>query len=272
MLRLSTIYPWFVWISASVFFASCESKPEYNTTADGLQWKLVSFTDSGQKLDSAEQYYVELLITDNAKSDTLFYKYNQLLKKGSDPLRNFLQTRSVGDSLYLQTSLRDTLNADLPFRDTLIYRLRIDRMRTAAQLEDRRLNELTELDSLVRTDSVLSAYREMDGVYFKTIQRPDTAKVVKGKEIVIHYQGRTLEGETFDDSRRMSAPLRFIYGNEGQVLPGIDLALSQMHLDEKAEVIMPSWHAFGSEGSADGRVPPFTTVVYRIEVIELSKE
>jgi FKBP-type peptidyl-prolyl cis-trans isomerase len=65
--------------------------------------------------------------------------------------------------------------------------------------------------------------------------------------------------------------LRFVYGNEDQVLKGLEIALSQMHLHEKAEVILPSWLAFGSSGSADGRVSPFTTVVYQVEVLELAK-
>lgn len=223
-------------------------------------------------MDSALHYFVEYSISSLHDSDTLVYIYDQLLARGNDPLRSFLQTRSVGDQLELVTSVGDTLNIDLPFRDTLVYRLRIDRMRTKRQLEDSRLRELGRLDSLMRIDSIFSAYSEIDGAYYRSLSAGDTARVVRGKEIVIHYRGATLEGKVFDDSRRMVAPLRFVYGNEDQVLKGLEIALSQMHLHEKAEIILPSWLAFGSSGSADGRVPPYQTVVYQVEILDLAKD
>ncbi len=272
MQRFSTICHWLVWTSLILSLFSCEEPPRYNTTDRGLQWKLLSFTDYEQSLDSAEQYFVEVLISPLHSSDTLAYVYDQFLAKGDDPLHAFLQSRYVGDSLEILTSLQDTLNADFPYRDTLMYHLRVDRMRTRRQLEDSRLQELIGLDSLVHVDSVASAYRETQGAYFRTILSGDTAKVRRGKEIVIHYQGRSLDGKVFDDSRSMVAPLRFVFGNEDQVLKGLEIALSQMHLHEKAEVILPSWLAFGASGSADGRVPPYTTVVYQIEVLDLAKD
>lgn len=42
-----------------------------------------------------------------------------------------------------------------------------------------------------------------------------------------------------------------------------------MHLKEKMRVIIPSWLAFGARGSAGGHVPPYTTVVYELEVLQL---
>lgn len=269
MQRYFTTWHWLAWTSFLMLVVSCDSPPEYNTTERGLAWKLISFADQGHSLDSAEQYVVEYSIHPRWGADTLAYVFDQLLITGDDPLRTFLQTRSVGDQLEIVSSFRDTLNTHLPYRDTLIYRLRIDRMRTKRQLEDSRKQELIKLDRLARLDSVLSAYREIGGAYFRTLSAGDTTRVRGGKEIVIHYRGRTLSGKVFDDSRRMAAPLRFIYGNEDQVLKGLDIALSQMHLREKAEIILPSWLAFGSNGSADGRVAPFTTVVYEVEVIEL---
>jgi hypothetical protein len=236
-----------------------------------VKWKLLSFTDKEQSLDSAQHYFIEYLISPIHGSDTLAYAFDQLVQRGDDPLRAFLQTRSVGDRLEMVTFFRDTLNSDLPYGDTLLYQLRIDRMRTKRQLEDSRLQELSRLDSLMRIDSVASAYREIDGAYFRNIALGDTASVRRGREIVIHYQGRTLDGQIFDDSRRMAAPLRFVYGNDDQVLVGLEIAISQMHLYEKAEVILPSWLAFGSTGSADGRVPPYTSVIYQVEVLELAK-
>lgn len=252
-------------------WSSCDRAPRYNTTEDGLKWKVLAFSNAEQSLDSAEQYFIEYLIHPLNSTDTLAYNFDGYIRKGDDQLRRFLQSRFVGDSLEILTYFRDTLNSILPFTDTLIYRIRIDRMRTKTQLENRRIQELSLLDSLVRMDSVKTDYREIEGGYFRSLYSRDTTQVLKGKEIVIHYQGRTLDGKVFDDSRRMAAPLRFVFGNEDQVLEGLEIALSQMTKKEVAEIILPSWLAFGSKGSADGRVPPYSTVVYKVEVLEVSK-
>ena len=240
-------------------------------TQEGVQWKVLAFADEEQCLDSAEQYYLEYSIHPLHSACTLVYEYDQFLSRGKDPFRKFLQSRSVGDSLEIITFLKDTLNVQLPYRDTLLYRIRIDRMRTKAQLEDRRIQELTSLDLLARSDSVQKDYRELEGGYYRSMYSRDTTEVRKGKEIVIHYQGRTLDGRVFDDSRQMAAPMRFIYGNEDQVLKGVEIALAQMTKNELAEIILPSWLAFGSSGSADGRIPPYSTVIYQVEVLEVSK-
>jgi FKBP-type peptidyl-prolyl cis-trans isomerase len=70
----------------------------------------------------------------------------------------------------------------------------------------------------------------------------------------------------------MVAPLRFVFGNEGQVLLGIEKALGVMRKGDYARVIIPSWNAFGNTGSADGRVLPYTPVIYEVEVLEVAQK
>lgn len=254
-----------------LFSYGCEEHPKYSSHDGGVKWKMLAFSDAQLSLDSAEQYFLEYIIHPLHTEDTLAFQFDQLIVKGNDPFRRFIQSRSVGDSLEILTCQKDTLNSHLPFKDTLLYRVRIDRMRTRSHLNNRRLQELVLLDSLIRQDSVRAYYREVEGGYYRSLHSDDTTQVRRGKEIVIHYQGRTIDGQVFDDSRRMSSPLRFVLGNEGQVLKGLEVALSQMRNNEVSEIILPSWLAFGSKGSADGRVSPFTPVVYTVEVLEVSK-
>ncbi len=271
MQRFYTIWQSFLIISLACCYSGCTTPPEYNATADGLEWKLISFSDA-ESLDSAKQVHVEILITDIDEKDTLAYFFDQMLEPGDDQFGRFLKSRRVGDSLKVRTHFSDELNQDFPFSDTLVYQFRIDRMRTQKDLEDRKVQELMLLNDLVRTDSVKSEYVEYNGIYYRQLLEGDTLQVREGKEIVIHYQGRDLAGNVFDDSRRMYAPLRFVFGNEDQVLKGLEVGLEKMTKGEKAELILPSWFAFGSRGSADGRVNPYSTVIYRVEVLAVARE
>jgi FKBP-type peptidyl-prolyl cis-trans isomerase len=145
-------------------------------------------------------------------------------------------------------------------------------MRTQRQLEDARLIELSLLEAVIKTDSVQSNYREYKGVWMRTLTPGDTSLVREGREVVVHYQGRTTQGQVFDDSRIQEGPLRFVMGQEHQVIPGIEIGLERMHRGEVAELIIPSWLAFGGKGSVGGLVQPFSTVIYQVEVLELSIE
>lgn len=265
----STIWLWLISIS---FLTSCQSPPEYKTGDHGYRWKLLSFSDQEQSVDSAEQILLEGRILTSNEEDTLAYFYDEVLEAGQYPIFDFLSTRYVGDSLKIYSFRRDALNNDLAWEDSLVYYLRIDRIRTQRELSLAKNAEMLRLDSLIRVDSVFENYSEYEGIYYRSMREGDTLSVVKGREIVIHYQGRTLDGRVFDDSRRMAAPLRFVYGNEGQVLPGLEVVLSIMDRSDVYEIILPSWMAFGARGSADGRISPYQTVIYRVEVLEVAKE
>jgi FKBP-type peptidyl-prolyl cis-trans isomerase len=247
---------------------ACTSREEYQVLPDGTQWKLLAFEDQHASLDTAALVFMEVFIS-QPNGDTLDYFYDRGFEPANDSLYDFLRSRWVGDSLEIIRSKRDFLTAGLPEGNTLVYRLRVDRMRSEAELEDARYREMAFLDSVARTDSLRENFEEFQGVFLRTLTEGDTLSVRRGREIVIHYQGRFFNGRVFDDSKRMDSPLRFVFGDEGQVIKGLELALSEMHLREEVEVIIPSWLAFGSRGSAAGHVPPYTPVIYRIKVVEM---
>lgn len=244
---------------------------DFTVTPEGNQWRLVKFGNQKARLDSAEIIYLDGEIFRNREFYPMRSFYSLPANAGSDDLWKILRTRFTGDSLEYISFTSDFLHPDSLMGDTLHYFLRIDRMRTSAQLRDDRLVELSRMNSLVRSDSVRTLYTEYKDIYFRSLSQPDTAQVRFGREVVLQYRGSTLSGNVFDDSRRMEGPLRFVMGDDRQVLPGIELALEKMHLHEKARVVIPSWLAFGSRGSAGGRVGGYEPVVYELEVLALGK-
>lgn len=259
-------------IGLIALIAGCEEPPEYRVLEDGTEWKLAAFGEAGTERDSVQWMRLDADVVRLATGDTVAaYRARPFAESDSEVWR-LLAARSIGDSLILRFSRPNFLYDQAAPGDTLEARVALRGLRTAARLRDERFAELDRLDSLLRTDSVAAAFNEYRGVWFRETRRGDTLKVRHGKEIVIHYQGRTLAGRVFDDSRALDGAFRFVYGNEGQVLAGIETALSRMHRGDVAEVIIPSYAAFGSKGSADGRVGPYTTVVYMVEVMEVARE
>jgi FKBP-type peptidyl-prolyl cis-trans isomerase len=108
-----------------------------------------------------------------------------------------------------------------------------------------------------------------DGIYYIVQQTGGGQMVASGDTVVIHYEGSFLNGKSFDSTRRRNDPLQFVYGHQWQVIGGLEKAIGKMHEGDKALVIIPSEMAFGPEGSVEGIVPPFTPVVFEIELINV---
>jgi FKBP-type peptidyl-prolyl cis-trans isomerase len=109
-----------------------------------------------------------------------------------------------------------------------------------------------------------------DNIYY-IVQREGSGPTVQlGDTITIHYEGHFLNGAFFDSTRRRNEPFRFVYGQQWQVIKGMEKAIGRMRKGEKSLVIIPSEQAFGVDGSSTGIVPPFTPVVFEVEIIDLN--
>ena len=110
-----------------------------------------------------------------------------------------------------------------------------------------------------------------DGIYYIELQAGEGLVVSEGDTITTHYEGYFLNGTFFDSTRQRNEPLQFVYGQQWQVIPGIEKSLCKMRKGGKALVIIPSEQAFGVDGSVLGIVPPYTPVVFEIELINVKK-
>ena len=105
------------------------------------------------------------------------------------------------------------------------------------------------------------------GIHILPIRPGDGALLRTGDLITIAYVAHGLDGTVFDDTYKAGTPLTFRLGDPGQVVRGLEIGLRRMALGGKSTLIIPSQFAFGDEGSSGGIVPPFTTVIYDLEVL-----
>jgi len=93
-------------------------------------------------------------------------------------------------------------------------------------------------------------------------QWPETNQIV-----AVHYDAYLPNGTKWDSSRKRGKPLRFRLGT-GQVIPGIDLGVKQMCLNQRVRLHIPPALAYGETGFP-GRVPPNTGIEFDLELVEI---
>jgi FKBP-type peptidyl-prolyl cis-trans isomerase FkpA len=108
------------------------------------------------------------------------------------------------------------------------------------------------------------------GIYFLDLQPGKGKKVEQGDTVTVNYEGKFLNGKFFDSTVRRKQPFQFVYGTEWQVIKGLEDAIGIMHEGERALVIMPSELGFGEQGSSTGVIPPFTSLIFEVEILKVS--
>jgi FKBP-type peptidyl-prolyl cis-trans isomerase len=133
--------------------------------------------------------------------------------------------------------------------------------------------ELDEQLALKQYMSRLEGYVDTVGDVIRQVKtiNHDGQLIEKGDEISIAYQGRFLNGYVFEDSRDKAVIPSFIYGKEYQLLEGIHMGISGLKSGESVKIILPSRRAFGKEGSLAGIVPPYTAVIFDVNILKVEK-
>ncbi len=108
------------------------------------------------------------------------------------------------------------------------------------------------------------------GLYYVVLHPGKGKKVELGDTVTVNYEGRFLNGKFFDSTIKRQQPFQFVYGTELQVIKGMEEAIGMMHEGEKALFIMPSDLAFGKSGSSTGIIPPFTSLIFEVEILKIN--
>jgi FKBP-type peptidyl-prolyl cis-trans isomerase FkpA len=108
-----------------------------------------------------------------------------------------------------------------------------------------------------------------EGFYIIPVKAGSGRRVKPGDHIWIRYKGKFLNGKYFDGMLNSTSPVDFIYGTQMFLIEGLNQALAYLTEGEKVMVILPSSLAFGQEGSAGGIVPPFTSLIYELELVRI---
>ena len=107
---------------------------------------------------------------------------------------------------------------------------------------------------------------DANGIY--TLKKTTTSleKVSIGKRVKVAYQGFFLDGKPVDLTEQN---FEDIFGTPDQLNKGLNIVIGSLKKGETTKIIVPSRLAFGELVSSNGSVPPYTSLVYNIKIIDI---
>ncbi|MBO7485829.1 MAG: peptidylprolyl isomerase [Spirochaetaceae bacterium] len=171
-----------------------------------------------------------------------------------------------------QNVVNKTLQNDVMKKITIVRQGEEAQKFTATQADFDRIVKENENKARSQLEAYMDKYstgfEKLDnGLRYKILKEGKGEKVGTGKQVTTKYKGYFVDGRVFD-STDMHDPIEFETG-AGKMIPGFDLMVQDMKLNEKRTVLLPPDLAYGERGA--GRViPPNTPIMFDIEVIEVT--
>lgn len=254
------------------FLFACDNHRMNGFSRSGdVYFKLLSLGDWEQKISHGDSVFLRWIDADG-EVDNISLRYDSLWRD-SMPW-GILRQLSAGDSAMLiltkealqRMGLQGSSEKHIAFCVDSIFSARILAERAVHRQwkADAEMNEAIALQAWLYANSIDAAAHH-EGIYLLPIKEGKGAVPLAGREVQLHYRGYFLHGEEFDNTYR-AAPLQFQVGKPDQVIKGFERALPLTRAGGKYKLIIPSQLAFGEKGSSTGVVPPYTTVIYELEV------
>ncbi len=105
------------------------------------------------------------------------------------------------------------------------------------------------------------------GLQFEVITEGTGTKPIATSQVTVHYKGSLIDGFEFDSSYKRGEPATF---GLNQVISGWTEGLQLMTEGAKYRFFLPYKLAYGSKGSPDGSIPPFSTLIFEVELIKVN--
>lgn len=105
------------------------------------------------------------------------------------------------------------------------------------------------------------------GLQYKVNQQGNGQQPMFGDTVLVHYTGKFVNGEIFDTSEGMPAPIEFVI--EPGMVEGWNEGLQLMSVGGKYTLYVPWNLGFGKEGSRG--IEPYSNLIFDIELLGIKK-
>lgn len=147
-------------------------------------------------------------------------------------------------------------------------------------LQQRMQKKMVEIakQNLERANAYLEANKKKKGDVTITTKSGLQYEVIKsgnGKQptltdtVVVHYEGKLMDGTVFDSSIRRNKPETFPLT---RVVPGWTEALQRMKVGDKWLVTLPPNLGYGERGNPDGDIGPNELLIFEMELLDVVKK
>ncbi|MFC2152797.1 FKBP-type peptidyl-prolyl cis-trans isomerase [Bacteroidota bacterium] len=281
-----------VFVIITLALSSCDffSKyPGYNKTKTGIYYKLVKFGESSEKAKPGD--FVTADIIYKTMNDSIFFDGRRrfqitepsfegaidecFLMLAEEEQASFI----ISANDFFSKTLETTLPAFIFEEDPMIVNIDIIDIQTEEEYIMEKEAFLHWIEDFGDYEKViLRQYIDLkkidiepteSGLYHIILQDGNGKKVFLGDTVTVDYEGKFLNGKFFDSTKRRNSPFQFVFGRKWQVIEGMEEAISRMEEGERALFIIPSQIGFGETGSSTGIIPPFTSTLFEVELIEV---
>lgn len=116
----------------------------------------------------------------------------------------------------------------------------------------------------LKIKEIIDSQKLEKGVELFLVHEGSGTKITPGDKIGVDFFGFLSNGEAFISSRQISPEFECIVGQEC-IVPGLDVAFQNMHVDDKAYVKVPADMAYGKKGHASV-VPANSDLIYFVTI------
>lgn len=123
--------------------------------------------------------------------------------------------------------------------------------------------DLEKIETYIADKGLANVTSTQSGLNY-AITEAGTGKLPEaGGIVVLHYEGKLLDGSVFDSSFDRGVPFTYVFG-VGQVIPGFDEGVSKISEEGSGVIMIPSYLAYGTSGS--GSIGANEVLIFNIEV------
>ena len=283
----------FVWILTAVLLLSgCDDG--WEPVGDGIEKRLVAVGDCTPSMKEAVYFVIntEYRVSKPPviKSEGTFtIMYHNLNDKTLLPWEDSLHWRirhellglNCGDAIALSAPISSVNKSflvgykELPAdRGNNIIEIHLKIMKTFDEqgyrdylLSSAQHDEMPETEAieLLLMNNTAVPYEKHGDCFIQSIQQGSGDTIGLGSEVTIAYTTFLLNDKPLDKPTE----LQYTFGRPEQVVEGLNYALSMMRAGDEAIVYLPSYLAFGEDGSTGGVVPPKTPVYFKVKVVDV---
>ena len=261
----------------------------YSRTKSGIHYKLIQFGESSEKAKPGD--YITIDISYKTILDSVFFEGRRKLKltepafPGSidecflmlakDERASFI----ISANDFFRKTIETTLPAFIQPEDPMKVEVDVIDIQTEVEyimekeaflhwIEDFGDYEKVILRQYIDNEKVEIEPTE-SGLFHIILNEGNDEKVFPGDTVTVHYEGKFLNGKFFDSTKRRNSPFQFVFGKKWQVIEGLEEAIGRMTEGEKALFIIPSQLGFGETGSSTGIIPPYTSTLFEVELLDV---
>lgn len=161
----------------------------------------------------------------------------------------------------------DTLNDnqlnDAQMQETLMQFQSMMQQRQMAKLQAAMSADAEFLASNAQAEGVVTTD---SGVQYKITELGDGPKPGPTDTVLVHYEGKMLNGNVFDSSLQRGEPVPFPLNG---VIPGFQAGLTQMPVGSKGTLFIPGDQAYGMQPPPGSGIGPNQMLIFDVQLLEI---